>query len=529
MSKLTVKKSGKATLLAALMATCISPMAANADNVTLRSADGSIDLFGKLLEYTDEFYVLETSLGNLRIGSARVRCEGAACPTFETATADVQITGSQAIGTGLMPLLMEGYAGHRDAESAVASTSLQGQILASLTAEQGFGDEMGSFLVTSTDSAAGLKSLLDNEAQIAMSSRRILPQEARDLKAAGAGNMISPSQEHIVAVDSIVVIVNPQNPVQSLSMAQVSDIYSGKITNWSEVGGPNLAIEVVSREEGATSRNVFDTAVRGDADAAQPGNVLIATDHTQAASYVTKNVAAIGYVGFAFQRGAKAIPLVNECNIAMVPDAFSAKTEEYALQRRMYLYVRGDGLDQTSQEFLSYATSENADSVILKSGFIDLGITSKGQAADSSRAIGLQTANLGDFEAELASQMLTEMPSYERLSTTFRFRTGSAKLDERGRLDMERLAAFLSRQPADSSVMLVGFTDDVGAFGANHQLSINRATQVAEQLRQVLPAELANLNIQSTGYGEIAPTACNVSDAGRGINRRVEVWIKSKA
>jgi len=123
--------------------------------------------------------------------------------------------------------------------------------------------------------------------------------------------------------------------------------------------------------------------------------------------------------------------------------------------------------------------------------------------------------------------MLAKMVDYDRLSTTFRFRTGSSKLDERGLVDMARLSDYLKSQPEGSQVLFVGFTDDVGAFDSNRDLSAGRAQQVLTELQAYAGDALAGVSMDATGYGEIAPAGCNIAEEGRRINRRVEVWIKS--
>ena len=119
------------------------------------------------------------------------------------------------------------------------------------------------------------------------------------------------------------------------------------------------------------------------------------------------------------------------------------------------------------------------------------------------------------------------MTQYDRLSSTFRFRTGSSNLDRRGELNLERLADYLETQPEGSKVLIVGFTDDVGAFESNRDLSIGRAQQVQETLQSFAGDRLAGIEFASAGFGEVSPSACNTTDNGRGINRRVEVWIQS--
>ena len=502
------------------------PMSVLADEVTLKSADGTVNLVGEFIEFADDNYVIRTGLGDLRIAASRVRCEGDACPTFDTASADVQIAGSDTVGLGMMPLLISGYASFLDAEASIVTTEKQGEILANFIGDGGFGDEMGSYLVTSTSSGDAFKTLLDGSAQIGMASRRIKPAEARELRDIGAGNMVSPSQEHIIAVDSLVVITHPANPVQELTMAQLAEIYAGNITNWSEVGGDDGEIVMITRQDGSGTRSVFEGRVFGDADPTLAASAKIAVDNNEMAAMVNDDVNAVGFVGYAFQRGAKALSLVNECGISMTPDAFSAKTEEYALQRRLYLYNRADNLDAATAEFINYAVSDEADGVIAKSGFIDLGIKAREQNLDGDRARMLLDPSVDAYEGGVMREMLSQMVDHDRLSTTFRFRTGSSKLDERGLVDMARLTDYLEGMPEGTKVTFVGFTDSVGAFESNRSLSIGRAEQVVAELASFGGDRLAGIEFASAGYGEIAPSACNTAEDGRAINRRVEVWIQ---
>ncbi|MEM6941824.1 MAG: phosphate ABC transporter substrate-binding/OmpA family protein [Pseudomonadota bacterium] len=514
----------KGSLFAALMMGTVIPTLAAADDVVLKSADGSINLSGELVEFTDQFYVLRTTLGDLRVSAERVRCEGDGCPALEEIDADIVLAGSDTLGQGLMPLLMQGYAAQIDAEATVTATANASEVTAAFVGDSGYGEDIGTYLLSSTGSNDAFIKLEDGSAQIGMSSRRITPDEARALKKSGSGNMISPSQEHIIAVDGLVMIVHPSNPLKSLTTDQVQKIYTGQITNWSEIGGPNLAVQPVSRGLGSATRQVFEERMLPDSVS---GNMTIAGDNNEVAALVNAQTGAVGYVGFAFRRGAKAMPLVNECGITTAPDSFSAKTEEYALQRRMYLYNRADVSNPMLSGLLDFAKSSSADGVIRKAGFIDLGIELRAQDTASVRAVNLNAQNPNSYEGKFAKEMLEMMGDYARLSTTFRFRTGSLKLDERGKLDMERLATFVDAQPEGTKIMMVGFTDDVGAFDANLALSKERAEAVADQFTAKYPALAERISIEATGYGEVAPVACNVSDAGRAINRRVEIWLQT--
>ncbi len=504
------------------------PSVAAASEIVLRSQDGTIDITGDFVEFSENTYVIRTALGELRLPAERVRCEGEACPRFEPVAADVKLAGSDTLGVGILPLLLEGYAGYLDAEATVGTTNDADEILASFIGENGFGDELGTYKVSSSTSDDAFAALMDKRAELGMAARRILPDEARALRDAGAGNMVSPQQEHIIAVDSIVVITHPSNPVAQLTMQQLGGIYSGAITNWNEVGGPDLPIMVVGRQEDSGTSAIFYRSTLGAAEDWRFSNdIVVAKDNNEAAKLVNDNAGAVGFVGYAFQRGAKAMTLVNSCGLTMSPDAFSARTEEYALQRRLYLYNRDDTLTEKTSDFLEFALSYDADSVIRKAGFIDLGVARQPQPMDSARARSLLDPSVDDYEGNVMREMLATMVDHDRLSTTFRFRIGVSKLDERGIVDMARLAQYLETVPAGADVTFVGFTDDTGSFDANRDLSRDRAQQVMAELQSYAGDRIGGLNLASMGFGEVAPSGCNTDELGRAINRRVEVWVKN--
>lgn len=525
---LKIRNTKRSTLAALTLSTALlAPATLLAQEVTLKSADGTVNLVGDFIEFTDNNYVIRTGLGDLRISAARVRCEGAACPDFGTTEADVAIGGSDVIGDGVMPLLLSGYAANLGAEATVTTTGEAGQILAELVGEEGFGDPLGSYLVSSTTSDDAFRALLDNSIKVAMSDRRILPAEARALRDSGAGNMIDPSQEHIIALDSLVIITHPSNPVNTVTVAQFADMMEGRIDNWSQLGGEDLPIQTVVSDEGQASMEIMEARFFDGGEAEHPANVIRINSGSETAAYVNANPNAVGMVGFAFQRGAQPVTVISECGLTMKPDAFSARTGEYDLQRFLYLYTRADTIDEATEALVEYADSPAADEVIAKAGFIDLGVARRGQTLDGDRARQLLDPNVDAYEGGIMRQMLSQMVDYDRLSTTFRFRTGSSALDPRGLLNMQRLADYLETQPSGTNVLFVGFTDDVGAFDSNRDLSVGRAEQVMSTLNDFAGGRLGNIQMSATGFGEVAPSACNSTENGRQINRRVEVWIEA--
>ncbi len=512
---------------AAIMAMASSALA---QQVTLRSSDGTVNMTGDLVSFENNTYTIQTLLGPLRVQASRVTCSGDACPDLSVAEVDIAISGSEEIGAGLMPLLVEGFAGSKDAAADIGNTAVQGQFVAQLVEDQGFGNDLATIQVTGSSASAGIADLLAGQSDIAMASRRLAAQEATALRDAGAGDMLDPSQEHILAVDSLIVVVHPDNPVSTLDVRQLFGIYSGAVSNWAQVGGPNLPVQVVLRNiVGSDRQDAFESSFFGSADISLTPNAEIVPNSNAVAQFVNENPGAIGVVGYAFQRGANTINIINQCGITMIPDAFSAKTEEYGLQRRLYLYTRGDNQNPQARDFIQYATSDEVDGVLRKAGFIGFSVDRREQSTSDLRAVALLNTDGGPIEQQTAQRMLGQMRDFDRLSATFRFRTGSSELDERARIDKFRLIDYLATQPAGSEVLFVGFTDSVGRFENNLNLAERRAAQVAAEVAASAGNRLSAITLSSVGYGEVAPSGCNESDQGRRINRRVEVWIKSPA
>lgn len=519
------KKRTNSLFAMMLASVAIVPGAATAQNITLTSNDGSINIVGDFVDLVDDYYIINSALGELRVEAGRVQCNGDGCPRIALPTSDVVIVGSETVGTGLMPFLIDGFATTRG--GVIETQTQDGNITTSnLVGDGGFGEPIGAFTVSATSSSDAFSGLRDPAVKIGMASRRIEPAEARQLRNFGAGNLIDVNQEHVVAVDSISVVVHPDNAIDSLSIEELDRIYSGSITNWSEVGGPNAPIKVYTRGSDSGATTVFSSRVFEQSGRAISSEATELSSSEEMASSVRNDPTAIGFVATAFERGTKALSLEGSCGIGSSPTSFDAKTEEYPLQRRLYLYNRADNVDSTTQAFIDYAMSSAADEMIAKSGFVNLSVAKVPQDLQNGRMRSVLQDAIDPFEFRLAREMLLEMFEWDRLSTTFRFASGSARLDGKGQADLQRLIEFLKQQPAGTNISVVGFTDGDGAFGPNQELSFGRAQRVADEILAAGGSDLAGVNIQVKGFGELSPSACNDTLEGKRINRRVEIWIQ---
>lgn len=226
--------------------------------------------------------------------------------------------------------------------------------------------------VTGGGSGTGIAALVNGTVDIANASRQIKAEEVDEAKANG----IDPV-EHIIARDAIAVIVNPQNPVNELTLQQISDIYSGKIRNWSEVGGEDRPIVRLSRETNSGTHVYFlETVLRLGS---KEDKTLFSTDTLLLPSSegiiaeVRQNPNAIGYDGLGYvPKDLKMIAIAETQGGAYVlPSIATVNDKSYAIARDLYMYTNGEPTGVV-KEYLDWILSEEAQQVVADLGFVPI-------------------------------------------------------------------------------------------------------------------------------------------------------------
>ena len=204
-----------------------------------------------------------------------------------------------------------------------------------------------------TGSGAGIEAAQTGTSDIGLSSRELTEEET----AAGAVS-------NVVAKDGVAVIVNPANGVEDLTVEQIADIFSGKITNWSELGGEDMEIAVYGREAGSGTRGAFEEIV-GVVDACQLTNEYTSTGDL--VGNVAGNENAIGYASLsAVDDTVKAVKVGG---VACTED--TVKDGSYAIQRPFVMVtMEGVALSDAAQAFLDFAMSPDAASIIAAAGAV---------------------------------------------------------------------------------------------------------------------------------------------------------------
>lgn len=520
-----------ATIIAGLAVSLGTALPAAAQSggqgVTLKSFDGFTQLKGDLVEFDGSTYTIETVLGVIQVDALQVTCEGEACPEDLLFGAEFGIHGSNAIGAALMPTLIEGYADSIDA--ALVTEVGQSDLERTLRVVHPDGREMAAIDLRTGGSSAAYAGLGSAEAEIGMSSRRLRDRDLAALGAAGIRDLRDTENEHVLALDGLVVVTHPSNPVKSITIEEMALIFSGTVTNWSQIGGRDAPIQIYAGNEQSGTFQTFGSLVLAPYDVDIAPSAQRFVSNIELSDKVALDPNSIGVTAAAFQRAAKALPIRQECGILSYPTTFAMKTEEYPLARRLYLYTPPGQLSAHAKRIIDFAMSDEAQPLIAEAGFVNQSIERLSINQEGARIIH---ALVGEDELELGlfRDMLNELRDAERLSTTLRFTAGSSQLTPKSLSDARRLAEDIANgKYDDKEVLLVGFTDAVGQFNLNRGLSQRRAQVVLQQMiASVAPGALDETQLSARGYGELMPVGCNTSLQGRTANRRVEVWIRNR-
>lgn len=226
--------------------------------------------------------------------------------------------------------------------------------------------------VTGGGSGTGIAALVNGTVGLANASRKIKAEEIAEAQSKG----IEPV-EHIIARDAIAVIVNPENPVSQLTLEQISDIYSGKITNWSEVGGEDRPIVRLSRETNSGTHVYFlETVLRlGDKNNKTffSSNTLLLPSSEGIINEVRQNPNAIGYDGLGYvPKDLKMIAIATKAGEAYVlPSAETVNDKTYAIARDLYMYTAGEA-SGAIKAYLAWIVSPEAQAIVTKLGFVPI-------------------------------------------------------------------------------------------------------------------------------------------------------------
>ena len=204
-----------------------------------------------------------------------------------------------------------------------------------------------SIEINQTGSSAGIKDAMDGISDIGLSSRDLKDEEAVKVKST------------VLAYDGVAVITNTSNPVKELTIEQIRDIFTGKVTNWSQIGGSNGPIVVVSRETGSGTRTAFEEGV-GYSEEELVKTATISKGNGDVKTTVSTNENAIGFVSFEYLDDAISAINVN----GIKPTAENVKVGSYVLSRPFLAVTNEQYITEDTKNLIDYITGKEGQQIV---------------------------------------------------------------------------------------------------------------------------------------------------------------------
>ncbi len=433
------------------------------------------------------FYMVKTFVLSKKDGVENTHSTG----KKSDAAALLNLSGSSTLGATMMPQIAKQFM----AELNATNVSIQ-KINDNETDIVGTIDGVDKqIIITTQGSGKGIEELKNRNVDVAMIS-------------GGADNLSPDFSLSTVALDGIAIVVNKANRVKELTKRQVKDIFLGKITDWSQVGGQAGQINTYARQLQSGTFDAFKELVLEQSVASLSGSVNIFEEGKQLISAVEKDPFGIGFSSFSNIGATNALGLSDVGTAVQYPSVFTIETEDYLLTRRLYLGYLPTNNNPVLSRFIEFCKADKkGQKVVAETGFVNL---------------NLHTENtLLTTISNAPPQYLAATSGAKRLPTTLHFNSGRTTPDVRATDDIKRIIAVLSEpQNRQKQVILIGFTDNVGNPAQNLTLSTQRAQSIQNEFAKF------GLRTQVFGFGQALPVVNNDTRANQNKNRRVEAWIK---
>ena len=503
-------------------ACCLLASAALAEQITVRSLHGSLEVTGRFIGYDGEYLQIEGRYGPVSVILENVTCSGAACPDPDAFVPTVRISGAANMARVLVPALVEGFARAKGYGTTHIDTD-PSHFRLDIAQDSRV---LARFAFRSTTSDEGFADLFAHEADIVMSVREPKAEEVRIGQSIGIGQISDPAQSRVVGLDALVPIVSPKQALDQITLPQLARVFAGEIVSWRVFGGEDVAISLhkLFRSDGRAQRADNDIVI---ANGLLPSrNVVRHSSLEELTDAVADDPTAIGITSYDQLGRAKALEISDSCGFVSLPSIVGLKAHDYPLTAPVFLYLPSRRQHPIVREFLAWLRTPAAQLVVRRGGFVDPGaipvpINAQGQRL--SNAISAAGDEVPLFELQ---RMIRIMAPRTRLSTSFRFDVGSTRLDAQSRSALFDLAqAIRDGQYTGDEIMLIGFSDGRGPATANRDLGSARAEAIKRMLVELLGEVPVDIRLETESFGEALPLGCDETEWGRQSNRRVELWI----
>ncbi|MBL8032852.1 MAG: phosphate ABC transporter substrate-binding protein [Leptospiraceae bacterium] len=269
--------------------------------------------------------------------------------------------------------------GKKDASLKIAGSDTMVQLGQNLVKAYMQANPGKSASVQGGGSGTGIAGLLNGSTDIASASREMKPKEWDQAKAKGLD-----IKEYVIALDALAVVVHPANKVAKLTIAQLSDIYAGKITNWKQVGGADQEILVISRENNSGTHVYFKEHVLRQGKEAKKGEtnadplaslefgakITYGVSSQAISDQVKSNPAAIGYFGMGWiTKDVKPLEISKDGKAYYAPTSENTSGKKYPIARGLQMYVN-QAAGEKAQKFIDFVMGPEGQKVIKAQDFV---------------------------------------------------------------------------------------------------------------------------------------------------------------
>lgn len=410
----------------------------------------------------------------------------------------LRIHGSNTLGARLVPAVVHTWMeslGYEDVERVERGVSV--------TELRGMRDGEPLVVEIAKDgSASGMSALVAGNAEIAMMARA--PNAAEIDAAWQLGELGSPDQEFVIALDGLAVMVHRDNPVRALSVAQLREVLSGRITDWRNLGGLPGPIRVFTPTRGGELEFLQHRVMEGAALTAARQSAPVG----RISAAVANDRGAIGIMGLRSPVAPLSRPLaIGRGGESLLPTRINVQSEDYPLVQRYSLYG-GQMMSALGRSLALFAVGRRAQQTVAASGHI---------------AVTLRPAPQQPLPSGV-EEYRSVVAGAQRLPLSLRFNVGSLQslFDSRAERDLDRIVAFM-RLPGNANrqatVLAFSAADPAGNLVSTF-VSSDRANLVADYLQGH-----GVVVRRAAGLGMMRPLAAAAHPQADYVNDRVEVWV----
>ncbi|MBF0452894.1 MAG: protein kinase [Candidatus Magnetomorum sp.] len=368
-------------------------------------------------------------------------------------------------------------------------------------------DEMFQINIETTGTDMAFEGLQYNRCDVLLSGRKIREKERQSFS--NTDETDHSETEHIIALDGIVILTHSSNPVRSLDIQAIKDIFSGVIHRWEQVGGREGDIRIYTPEVVSDLYQNFKYHVLGGKD--------ISSDKTfryleRLSKALRDDPEGIGLCSLPFIFDNQAMAIADHEIDPVRPAYFSISTDEYLLIRNLYLYTVLVSASESTLPFVSFVQSSKGQELIKQCGYVDCSV----KALGSRRELWKKPVNPAVFKK------LVEITRQTRkLSMNFYFKNNEYQLTPDCHQKLKQLTAWLKHHSGMIKIYVIGYSDSIGSYRQNCIVALKRAEMVAREMK------ISGIYVDDIVTAcEEFPIASNQTEIGRNKNRRVEIWIK---